>query len=285
MAKSTKVSVCMITYNHELFIEQAIKSVLMQKTNFKVELIIANDCSTDDTNNIIKSVINENSFSVEVNYINRDVNFGMMPNFIDALKRCKGKYIALLDGDDYWTDPLKLQKQVDFMEANQEYSMCFHEAEVIDENNNFLHYFNKIKLEKTYSLSDLTQRNFVSTASCLFKNEIVLHNSFAKLSVGDWALHILNAEKGKIFYMPISMSVYRVHDGGIWSKLNYNEMILKGVEVMKDLDSFFEYRYHEDFQRGINDRLLRLRKNKKPKTIKKKIVLRIRNILSKYKIN
>ena len=277
------VSVCIITYKHEKYIKECIEGAIMQETNFNFEIIIGDDYSPDLTSKICKEYALK--YPDLINYEKNDKNIGMARNWMKTINRCSGKYIAICEGDDYWTDPLKLQKQVDFMEANQEYSMCFHEAEVIDENNNFLHYFNKIKLEKTYSLSDLTQRNFVSTASCLFKNEIVLHNSFAKLSVGDWALHILNAEKGKIFYMPISMSVYRVHDGGIWSKLNYNEMILKGVEVMKDLDSFFEYRYHEDFQRGINDRLLRLRKNKKPKTIKKKIVLRIRNILSKYKIN
>src|SRR5690606_34101688 len=124
------ISVCMITYNHEAYIKQAIEGILMQQTNFDVELIIADDCSTDRTETIIRELIENHSENFKIKYYRHDINIGMMPNFIFSLKKCTGKYIALCEGDDYWTDPLKLQKQVDFLEGNPEYGICFHNVRI-----------------------------------------------------------------------------------------------------------------------------------------------------------
>ena len=106
-----KVSVVMITYGHEKFIREAIEGVLMQECDFEVELILANDCSPDQTDSVIQDIIKNHPKGCWIKYIRQENNIGMMPNFIFALKQCKGKYIALCEGDDYWTDPLKLQKQ------------------------------------------------------------------------------------------------------------------------------------------------------------------------------
>ncbi|MDO9260985.1 MAG: glycosyltransferase, partial [Flavobacteriaceae bacterium] len=114
MKDKPTVSVCMITYNHENYIQQAIEGVLMQTCNFEVELIIANDCATDKTDEVIQEIIKNHPNSSWIKYTNHSQNKGMMPNFIWAMQQCKGKYIALCEGDDYWTDPLKLQKQVEF---------------------------------------------------------------------------------------------------------------------------------------------------------------------------
>ena len=108
------LSVIMITYGHENFIEQAIKGVLIQECNFDFELIIANDCSPDNTDIIIKDIIANDPRAGKIKYVRHNNNIGMMPNFIYALQSAKGKYIALCEGDDYWTLPSKLQKQVDF---------------------------------------------------------------------------------------------------------------------------------------------------------------------------
>jgi glucosyltransferase len=111
----------MITYNHEPYIKQAIESVLMQRCNFPIELVIGEDCSKDETNRICEEYAKDNPI---INLLTSLSNLGMMPNLIRTLDACNGKYIAMLEGDDYWIDPLKLQKQVDFLEANEEYGLC-----------------------------------------------------------------------------------------------------------------------------------------------------------------
>lgn len=125
------VSVCMLTYKHESMIAQAIEGVLMQECNFNIELVISNDCSPDDTDSIINKIVKSHPKAKIIKYTRHSENLGMMPNHIWALKQCKGKYIALCEGDDYWTDPLKLQKQVNFLEAHPECSFCFTRAEQV----------------------------------------------------------------------------------------------------------------------------------------------------------
>ena len=125
------VSVVMMTYGHENYIRQAIEGVLMQNCFFEVELIVANDCSTDKTDLIIKDIIQNHPRGNWIKYHHHEKNVGMMPNFIFALHQATGKYVALCDGDDYWTDPLKLQKQVGFLEENEEYVLCFHKIKIL----------------------------------------------------------------------------------------------------------------------------------------------------------
>jgi glycosyltransferase involved in cell wall biosynthesis len=120
-SKNIKVSVVMITFNHENYIREAIEGVLMQETDFEMELIISNDCSTDATNIVIEDFLLNHPNAFKVKYFNQEKNLGMMPNFIFTLNQSKGNYIAICEGDDYWTDTYKLQKQVDFLEANPEY--------------------------------------------------------------------------------------------------------------------------------------------------------------------
>ena len=127
----------MLTYGHEKFIQQSIEGVFQQKTNFIVELIIANDNSPDETDDIVKSVISNAPSNIQINYKRHSTNLGMMRNFIWALKEAKGKYVAICEGDDYWTDKKKLQVQKDFLESNPEYVICYTDVEAFNENGGF----------------------------------------------------------------------------------------------------------------------------------------------------
>ena len=118
------LSVMTITYNHEPYIAQAIESFLVQKTTFDVEIVIGEDRSTDNTLQICLDY--KAKYPGKVRVLSRDTNIGMMANMIDTFSQCKGKYVAVCEGDDYWTDPYKLQKQVDFLEKNEEYAICCH---------------------------------------------------------------------------------------------------------------------------------------------------------------
>lgn len=255
-----KLSICCITYNHENFIAQALDGFLMQKTNFGYEIVIGEDCSTDKTLEIIKQY--QERYPEKIKLFANKTNIGMMPNFIKILKECAGKYIALCEGDDYWTDPYKLQKQVNFLETNEDYAICFHEAICLFEDGKEF-FYNNIKHNTTFGFLDLTQKNFISTASCVFRvNDYhrLMPDWFLKLNVGDWGLHLLNASSGKIYFFNDCMSVYRIHSGGVWGSLSSKEMCFKGIEIMDQLNEAFEFKYHKYFEEGKMHRLANFNK-------------------------
>jgi len=241
------LSVCIITYNHENFIAQAIESVLMQNTNFNFEIIIGEDYSTDKTREICQTF--KNNYPEKIKLTLNDENIGMMPNFIRTLKACTGKYIALLEGDDFWTDPDKLQKQVDFLEANPGYAICFHNSNLLYEDDPLKKsLFIQHKIKSTFSLKDILKGNFIPTQSCVFRNNLIKDYPewFYHALPGDWFLHIFNAHFGLIKYSDEVMSTYRIHAGGVYS----GEPKISNFE--KTIASLNAYYYDIDIRyRGI----------------------------------
>lgn len=258
------LSVCVQTYQHNNYIKDCLDGILLQEASFSYEIIIGEDESTDGTREICVEYAKKYPDKIrlflrsrkDVIYINGNPTgrFNLMENF----KAAKGKYIALCDGDDYWTDPKKLQKQVNILEANPDYSICFHQAKVVsDDGKNYL--FNKLHGNTILTTKDIILNNFISTASCVFRNNInLLPDWFCKIGVADWPLHILNSEYGKIYFIDDCMSVYRRHSGGLWSNLPHNEMIERGADIMREMDKAFAYKYHKEFENGISDRLKKL---------------------------
>lgn len=212
------VSVVMITYGQEKYIRQAIDGVLMQRTNFKIELIVSNDASPDNTNSIIEHYIKTHPKAGCINYTNQKKNIGMMPNFEYGLQNCKGTYIAMCEGDDYWTDPYKLQKQVDFLEANPEYVLCFHKIKILKPDGSLVPDF-ITKVPEDYETQETLARlgNYIHTPSVVFRNIIKeFPKEFSLAPIGDYFLYMLLTEHGKIKYIEDEMAVYR--DGvGVWS--------------------------------------------------------------------
>lgn len=208
----------MITYGQEKFIEQAINGVLMQECDFEVELIIANDSSPDQTDAVIQSILGNHPRASWIKYIKHEKNLGMMPNFIFALQQCKGEFIALCEGDDYWTDPLKLQKQVDFLETNPDYVLCFHQVNILKTNGEIVDDF-ITKVPENYETIETLARlgNYIHTPSVVFRNIIKeFPSEFEQSPIGDYFLYMLLAEQGKLKYLEEKMAVYR--EGiGIWS--------------------------------------------------------------------
>lgn len=241
--KRPLVSVVMITYAHENFIEQAITGILMQQCNFEVELIIANDCSPDKTDNVIQEVLKVHPNASWIKYINHKNNIGMMPNFVFAIKECIGKYIALCEGDDYWTDPYKLQKQVDFMETNVDFSICFHKIKIL-KNNRLVKDFITSKPSDVTTINDIARINYIHTPSVLFRNGLIKEfPTWYLLSPnGDHPLYILLSQYGKIKFIDSFMSVYRIHSGGAWSlkRKNNFSIINKTINVQKLMIDSFE---------------------------------------------
>jgi glycosyltransferase involved in cell wall biosynthesis len=234
MNSTPMVSIVMITYGHENYIGQAIEGVLMQECNFEIELIIANDCSPDKTDDVVKEIINNHQKSSLIKYIKHKKNIGMMPNFIFALKKAQGKYIALCEGDDYWTDPLKLQKQVDFLEKNKNYSLIASNAHTNLKDEMLMYNTRK---EGDFYCKDILISNFIPTASIVFNREdLFFPEFFSDSPAGDWLLmtYLLINKKG--YYISEPLVFYRVHEGGIWSSLKLKNDINTKI---KNANMFF----------------------------------------------
>lgn len=208
------VSVVMITYNHEAYIAEAITGVLMQECNFDIELIIADDNSPDNTQNIVQSFKDHKYFG-RIKYIKHIQNKGMMENFVWALNQTKGNYVALCEGDDYWTDPYKLQKQVDFLERNKSCVLCFHRSYKVYEGSIDLQKVN-FNFQDRYNTKDILSANWIIyTATILFKNQFVYPKWFLIVKHGDYALQLFLSTLGELGFIDSYMSVYRKHSLGV----------------------------------------------------------------------
>ena len=218
--KEVLVSICCITYNHEQYIKDALDSFIAQKVSFPYEIVISDDCSKDNTRSIIET------YKAEYPSLIRDVspiqNMGSQANFIYVLEQARGKYIAICEGDDYWTDPLKLQKQIDIMEADNSLMACCTNSSLVDMSSNIL----EEKLIKAivpdnkegkYSLREFFEQNHTyPTASVVFRrshfDEVcekykIMQNQY----LGDWTLWIAILCFGDMYYLDEVTSAYRIN--------------------------------------------------------------------------
>jgi len=246
-----KLSVSMITYGQEAFIEQTINSVLMQQCDFDFEIILSNDNSPDQTDAIIQRILKTHPEAHKIKYFNQKPNLGSMENFVFTLKTAKGEYIAICEGDDYWTDPLKLQKQVDFLELNPDYSLCFHQGTSFYQNSSKKEDFisDKNILQGIVTPKEIitTGGNMCPTNAIVFRNCIATYpDFFIQTKSGDRALALLLMMHGKFKYFDENMSVYRIHDGGISRNLSTEKLIAfkdSNIELLEQFNVFSEYKF------------------------------------------
>ncbi len=240
------VSVCSVTYDHEKYIAEAIDSFLMQQTDFPFEVLINDDCSTDNTANIIRGYEKEYPNIIKPIYQKENqYSQGIKVNAKFNLSRAKGKYIALCEGDDYWTDPLKLQKQVDFLDSHKEYNMVFHNAELQHhtENGVTIKPFNPEEKSRDYTADEILRTWSVATASVLCCNEGQYRylEDNAWFPVSDTPYFIKCASLGKLYYMAEQMSVYRRVPTGLMNSAKFKsvENNLVFIEYFKSLHNDF----------------------------------------------
>ena len=237
------VSICCQTYNHKDYIAQAIESFLMQKTNFSFEILLRDDASNDGTAEICKEYAEKFPKAINLLAYNENQYLKGVSPFRDNVKRAQGKYIAICEGDDYWTDPYKLQKQVDFLEANDEYVLCH--------TNGYRNINGRLKPWKEYfpNQGDIQEVFYhgtvVKTCSALLRSSLI--NDFTKLytktnlSVGDWPLFAFYSTKGKIGYISDQTCVYRDNPNSIssvLSKKGYLKYSLSLIDVKRFLRDY-----------------------------------------------
>lgn len=209
------VSICCLTYNHENYIRQCLDGFVMQKTTFPFEILVHEDASTDNTANIVKEYEAQYPHLFRCVYQTEN-QFAKQNTFINILfPMSRGKYIALCEGDDYWTDPYKLQKQIDILEKNDKFSFCFHNALVVNHLTKSEYLFVKASYKrKIFTIKDLLLKNwFIPTASLVWRREYLpekLPEWFFNVYCGDLAMELMLATKGDFFYLEDIMSVYRL---------------------------------------------------------------------------
>ncbi len=212
-----------MTYLHEGLIEQAVNGVLSQICDFDVEFLISNDCSPDNTDIIVRGIIEKHPNSSWIRYVRHSVNLGAQSNFVWCINQCKSKYIALCEGDDFWTDPLKLTKQVGFLELNRDYVLSFHRVDILLKNGDLVSDFITV-IPENYEEREtlLSNSNYIHTPSVVFRNCVREFPDLYKLSPeGDYLLYVLLTRYGKIGYIQETMAVYRF-DQGFLSRNKHN---------------------------------------------------------------
>lgn len=225
MKNRPKVSVCMIAYNVDRFIGRAIESVLMQKVDFEIELIISNDHSPDNTEDIVFGYIDNHPKGNLIKYKKQDKNIGSTLNYLWVLENSTGDFVSICDSDDFWSDPNKLQKQVDFLENHPQFIGSFHNRYTCDVFENIISTSITEEEKRNWGFDDLILRMpEIPSASVVFRKseDFNLPKEFKKVVVnGDTFLWAYLLQFGSFYYDPtVSPSYYRQHSNGLWSSKN-----------------------------------------------------------------
>lgn len=254
------VTVSVVTYNHEQFISKALDSVLSQDTSFDYEVLVGDDDSTDGTREIIKEYKNRYPDRIRLELLDKNVaSYGggrSLPpgkwNFINNINKAKGKYIAYLEGDDYWTDQSKLQIQYDILESDENCSICYTNCKISTGG-----YRGPSQGEGYYDFPFVLRYNPFHASTAMFRRKIfqVIPEWFYKMP--GWAYYLLvhAASKGDVFYKDICTAIYRIHDESYHSSLQVSERLEWGIKIRKNLVGEFS-NYRKDIEsRMISDRL------------------------------
>ncbi len=226
------VSICCTSYNHENYIRETLDGFLMQKTSFPIEIIVHDDASTDNSKQIIEEYAQKDARFVTILQTQNQYSQKIKPWPNYVFPKAKGKYIALCEGDDYWTDPLKLQKQVDFLEANPDYGICFHNAEILNDNTGELRADNmKPNVGETTMFDDLLSCNYIFTPTAMLRNDFEIPNWYYSSIVGDWPLYFIQIKDRKIKKLDDVMAVYRENNTGVWSLISREKQLNTSIKI------------------------------------------------------
>ena len=253
----SKLSVLVPTFNHGRFIEKMLEGALMQETDFSFDIIVGDDASIDDNALIIREFAQKYPSKIKAFLHAKNLGptepreMGGKNNVGFLFSQSKSEYIALCEGDDYWTDPQKLQKQVNFLDKNLDYSLCHHQMDVIYEDNSPTHPFNIDSQSDTSFINDLLRDStwFLGTASTVFRNVFTkgMPDWWWKTASGDLGIFIEVARFGKIKYLPETMGVYRKHRGGMTNiHTPKNRFFLQNrMEMFQCLDDYLNFKYSD----------------------------------------
>ncbi len=244
-----KLSILIASYNQENYIIQAIEGILIQNLPFEYEIILSDDSSTDSTIEVAKSLLKNQPLIV----LENNGNLGISKNYKRGFAACKGEYVAVLEGDDYWVHPNRILKHIEFLDHHRECVMSMNNLIKFNETTHSFktqpwaypqdyHYFTTSDLVKGNKLGNLS--------ACVFRNSELkkIDPSFYDLYIADWLLSIVLSKHGFVAVFKQATSVYRVHDKGEWSKLNKAKQLQQTFDNINDYNKFLNYQYHKEFE-------------------------------------
>ncbi len=241
-----RVTALVVAYNHEPFVAAALDSALAQETAFDYEVLVSEDCSTDRTREIVLDYHRRHPERMRLILSERNLRSNAV--VARGIRAARGEFVALLDGDDQWTSPRKLQKQVEFLDAHPDCALCFHNAEVVHEDGSRPPWLWTPPGQKTIlALADLWRGNVIATASAMFRRASIAEIPpwyDTLFPITDWPLYILAAEHGGIGYLNEVMSLYRYHAGGLYSSKSEAEKLEATARFYRVMDANTGRRYH-----------------------------------------
>lgn len=230
------VEVLVVTYNHEAYIAQCLDSILMQRFEGSLAVTILEDFSTDATRDIIHDYARAHPQTIRLVLNPRNLNSNAA--FMRELRSCRADFVTFIDGDDFWTEPDKLQRQLDFMVHNPDHALCFHDVWLVDSEGKRTGRRNPGRTEA--SRAELYERNYIATSSVLYRTSAVanLPDWMEHVPIAlDWNISLFAALSGAIGLLPDPMAAYRVHPNGMWSRMNLLE---RALATLVETDLMFD---------------------------------------------
>jgi glycosyltransferase involved in cell wall biosynthesis len=252
------VSVLVVTYNHARFVHQALDGALAQQLPQPFEILISEDCSTDGTREIVQEYADRHPHHIRLLLSERNLRSNEV--VARGFRAARGRYIALLDGDDYWTSDDKLRAQKAFLDARPNLTICFHNVQVVDEHSQDSgRLWNAPNQPEVSGLHELLRGNFIATSSVVYRRAAVAevpawYDGF--FPVTDWPLHILYAREGRIGYLDRTLGAYRLHAGGLFSTLGEREKLEANADFYRRLRACSPRALAAEVARGRRDYFL-----------------------------
>ncbi|MDP2099530.1 MAG: glycosyltransferase [Methylobacter sp.] len=246
-----RISVLLVTYNHENYIRQALDSLFGQVINGPIELIVADDGSSDNTVAIIKEYENKDD-RFHFNYLDNKTNRGITKNYQRAFSACSADYVAVLEGDDYWINPFKLQRQTEFLDLHWECDLCSVNYLVFEQSR--FHFYPRTAIGGGYRLisaRDLIADNLVGNFStCMYRKSalLALPKGLFEICSYDWIVNICVARSSLIGFIEEAMSVYRLHSKGVWTQTAPTEKLKTQLALIPAYDKLTDQVYHSEFE-------------------------------------
>lgn len=247
---NVKLSILLVTYNHEKYIHQSMQALFKQKIDASVELVIADDCSSDKTLDIIREYEGKDS-RFHFKYFENTSNLGITKNYQRGFAACTGEFVAVLEGDDYWVSPLKLQRQIDFLENHWESNLCSVNYFVYDDaKSQFTPRTTIGHAHRFIGARDLIFDNLVGNFStCMYRKTALdlLPPELFEIKSYDWIINICIARQSLIGFLETPMSVYRLHSAGVWTQKTKVEKLKEQLNIIPAYDALTDYIFHPEF--------------------------------------
>ncbi len=245
-----KINIILITYNHAAYIRQTLESILMQEISADVEIIIADDCSPDNTADIIKEYEDKTDFTFT--YLQHPHNLGYVRNYQQAFKACAGDYVAIMEGDDYWTSPNHLQNHINHLVEHPDSPMSYnrHLRLFVDQGREEIFDWLSDKDYELVTTEQLAMGNRIGNLSCcMFRGKYIkeIDAQLFDMEIADWMLGMYMGQFGPLMYLKEVTSAYRIHDNGQWSKMDERSQFIRTIELINEYDNYFNYKYTEAF--------------------------------------